>query len=222
MPDKLYKVTTSGTLDGTAEIFAYSQWVADSSGSGLKGDLALAMAAAVASMLAQPIAGSSPAPTVGDVFPSNVGWDLVQVREWNPATNKQVGDPASATVTLAGGGLAGQALPNQSSLAVSVRTGTTGRRRWNRFYLPPMVIGATGGGDHVALSVCQALSTWLTDLNGSLEATGSGYRLVKYSPAAGSFTNLDSTYIGTRLDTQRRRANAEPEVRVQDPFVYTP
>lgn len=220
VPDTLYKVTTSGTLDGTAEIFAYSQWVADDSGLGSVDDLALQMADGVASMLSQAIASSSPAATIGDLFPSNVGWDLVQAREWNPATNKQVGDPGSSTLVLAGGGLDSFALPNQSSLAVSMRTGTTGRRRWNRFYLPPFTITATGGGDHVALSVCQALSDWLVALNSALVANSPAYRLVKYSPAAGSFSNFDSTFIGTRLDTQRRRANAEPEVRVQDAFSY--
>lgn len=221
MTDRLFKVTTSGTLDGTAEIFAYSQWVADTGSIGSVDGLAELMGDAVASMLSQTIASSSPAATIGDLFPSNVGWDLVQARVWNPTTNKQVGDPGSFTVVQAGGGLDSFALPNQSSLAVSVRTGTTGRRRWNRFYLPPFTITATGGGDHVALSVCQALSDWLTGLNDTLQANTPTYRLVKYSPAAGSFTNLDSTFIGTRLDTQRRRANAEAEVRVQDAFTYS-
>lgn len=220
MPDKLYKVTTSGTLDGTAEIFAYSQWVADVSGLGSVDDLAPKMGDAVASMLDQTIASSSPAATIGDLFPSNVGWDLVQCRQWNPTTNKQIGDPGSFTLTLAGGGLDSFALPNQSSLAVSMRTGTTGRRRWNRFYLPPFTITATGGGDHVALSVCQALSDWLVALNSTLVGGTQPYRLVKYSPAGASFENFDSTFVGTRLDTQRRRANAEAEVRVQDAFSY--
>jgi hypothetical protein len=221
MPDVLYKVTTKGTLDGTVEQFAYSQWVADVGGLGDVDGLAELMADGVASMLSQTIASSSPAATIGDLFPSNVGWDTVEARMWNPTTNSQTGAPGAFTTVLAGGGLDSFALPNQSSLAVSVRTGTTGRRRWNRFYLPPFTITATGGGDHVALSVCQALSDWLVALNDTLQANDPIYRLVKYSPASGTFTNIDSTFIGTRMDTQRRRANAEAEVRVQDALTYT-
>jgi len=219
----LFKVSTEGTIGTTPERFVYTQWVADAADVANVDDVAAAMAPAVAAMLATACPSSVPAATLGDLFPDSVVWTKVSARKWNVATNVQIGDPGDSVLTdVAGSGSAAFAFTNQTAFAVSVGRGPTGRRRWNRFYLPPFTITATGGGDHVILSVCQALSDWLTALNTTLVGLSPAYRLVKYSPAAGSFVNLDSTFIGTRLDTQRRRANAEPEVRVQDTFSYVP
>lgn len=216
----LYKITTSGVIGDTPEIFAYSQWIEDTTGLTTVEQAATAMQGSVASMLNHAIAASSPAATIKELFPDTVAWTALQARQWDPLTNKQVGVPASRVLTLAGTGAGALAFTNQTAFAVSVRTGTAGRRRWNRFYLPPMITTAREADDHVFLSVAQALSNWLVTLNNTLRAGSPVFRLVKYSPAGKITSLLDSTYIGTRLDTQRRRANAEVEVRVQDPFVY--
>jgi hypothetical protein len=167
-------------------------------------------------MLSQAIAASSPAATLGAIFSETVVWTGYHVRDWDPALNSQIGDTVDRVLIAAGTGAGSFALPNQCSLAVSIRKGSTGRRRWNRFYLPPMIVTATAGGDHVALSVCQALSDWLVAEQDALLANTIPFTMVRYSPAGSSFDPPDATFIGTRIDTQRRRANAEAEVRVQD------
>jgi hypothetical protein len=217
----LYKISTEGTIGTTPERFVYTQWIRDNNDATTVDDAAAAMAPAVASMLATACASSVPAATLGDLFPDSVVWTKVTARKWNPATNVQIGDPGDSVLTdVAGLGSAAFAFTNQTAFAVSVRTGTTGRRRWNRFYLPPMTTVSRADGDHAHINVAQALSDWLVGLNDDLQAASPQFELVKYSPAAGSAVRLDSTYIGTRYDTQRRRANAEVEVRVQDDFTY--
>ena len=218
----LYKISTEGTIGVTPERFVYTQWIEDSAGTTSVDEAAAAMAPAVAAMLAQPCAASVPAATLGDCFPDTVVWTKVSARHWNVATNAQIGAPGDEVLTdVAGLGAGAFAFTNQTAFAVSVRTGTTGRRRWNRFFLPPMVTVSRADGDHAHINVAQALSTWLTAWNDTLQAGVPAFHLVKYSPAAGSLALLDSTFIGTRYDTQRRRANDEVEVRVQDPFTYS-
>lgn len=217
----LYKISVIGVIGDTPEQFVYHHWIEDLSGTTTVEEAADAMEGSVASMLDQTIASSSPAATLGDLFPDTVAWTELQARAWDPLTDKQIGSPASRVLTLAGAGAGAFAFTNQTAFAVSVRTGTTGRRRWNRFYLPPMITTAREAGDNVYLSVAQALSDWLVALNNTLRTGSPAFHYVKYSPAAHATALLDSTYIGTRFDTQRRRANQEVEVRVQDPFVYS-
>lgn len=216
MTGQLYKISIGGSIVPGTEQFVYSQWLENISGVDTADAARDAMAGTVATMLAQTIAASSPAATIGDLFPTSVGWESIEARQWNPATNKQIGAPASDILLNAGSASSAFALPNQTAYAISVRTGTTGRRRWNRFYLPPLTTIATGGGDFVALSVAQAFSDWMVATQTALIAGTPSFRLVKYSPAAGSTAHIDTTFIGTRLDTQRRRANQLTEVRVQD------
>ena len=217
----VYKISTAGVIGSAGEQFVYSQWIEDAAGTTTVAEAAAAMAPAVAAMLGQAIASSSPAATLGDLFPDTVQWTTVSAREWNITTNKQIGAPGEETlIAQVGSGAGAFAFTNQTAFAVSVRTGTTGRRRWNRFFLPPMITTAREAEDNVYLSVAQALSDWLTAWNDTLRAGSPAFHLVKYSPAAASIALLDSTYIGTRFDTQRRRANQIDEVRVQDAFTY--
>ena len=219
---KLYKISTEGVIGDTPERFVYTQWIEDTDALSTADEAAAAMAPAVAAMLAQTIAASSPAPTLGALFPDSVVWTKVSAREWNVATNAQIGAPGDEVlIDQAGTGSAAFAFTSQTAFAVTVQTGTTGRRRWNRFYLPPLTVTSRSDGDHVTLSVAQAFSDWLTAWNDTLRAGSPSFHLVKYSPAAASAVLLDSTYIGTRYDTQRRRANQEAEVRVSDPFSYS-
>lgn len=217
----LYKVSTEGTIGDTPERFVYSQWVADDNETSTVDDVAAAMAPAVAAMLAQPCDSGIPAATLGDLFPDTVVWTKVSARKWDAALNKQIGTPGdSVLAAVAGAGAGALAFTNQTAFAVTVMTGTTGRRRWNRFFLPPMIVTSRADGDHAHVNVAQALSDWLTAWNDTLQAGSPSLNLVKYSPAAHTFGHIDSTYIGTRYDTQRRRGNDETEVRVSDPFTY--
>lgn len=217
----LFKCSFVGTIGSpVSEQFVYSIWVYDGLSVATKADAFAVMDGSVASMLAQTIAASSPAATLGDLFGDGILWTGSSVREWDPVLNKQIGTPVTGVYAIPPQGTGADAfrLPNQSSLAVSTRTGTTGRRRWNRFYLPPMTTIATGGGDHVALSVCQALSDWLVSVQASLVGNSPAMSLAHYSPAGHTVGAPDATFIGTRLDTMRKRANQEIEVRVSDPL----
>ncbi len=215
----LFKVTWAGTIGTAGEIFAYSRWFSDTvTAVGTPTELADALADSVANMLAQPVTSSSPFPVLGDAFPGEVLWTHMFVRAINPATGLQLGDTVERVLVANGGGLDAQALPNQVALAVSIRKGTTGRRRWNRFYLPPLVIGATGGGDHVMVNVLQAISDWMVAEQTALLANTIPFTMVRYSKAGAQFDPPDATYIGSRVDVQRRRANKEVEVRTSDPL----
>lgn len=217
----LFKISTEGTIGVTPERFVYTQWIEDTDALATVDEAAAAMAPAVAAMLAQTCASSVPAATLGDLFPDTVVWTKVSARKWNSATNAQIGDPGDSVLTdVAGLGSGAFAFTNQTAFAVSVQVGLTGRRRWNRFFLPPMTTVSRADGDHVHINVAQALSDWLVAWNDTIRAGSPAFKLVKYSPAGNSVQLLDSTFIGTRYDTQRRRANAEAEVRVSDPFSY--
>lgn len=217
----LYKISTEGTIGDTPERFVYNQWIQDTTSATDVAEAAAAMAPAVAAMLAQTCDSGVPAATLGDLFPDTVVWTKVSARKWDPALNKQIGDPADEVLAaVAGSGAGALAFTNQTAFAVTVMTGLTGRRRFNRFFLPPMVTISRADGDHAHINVAQALSTWLVDWNTTLRTGTPDFELVKYSPAGHTVLQLDSTYIGTRYDTQRRRANDEVEVRVSDPFSY--
>ena len=215
----LFKVSFSGTIDPGAEQFVHSMWIDDITSNNSVGYVASELSGAITAMLATACTSSVPAANLGLLFPDTVSWLLCEARQWNAATNAQVGPPAQVVLTDVGTGSGSFALPNQSSLAVSTRTGLTGRRRWNRFYLPPMIITATAGGDFVNQNVCDALSDWLVALNLQLNALTPALGIAHYSPAAGTFsTPPDSTFIGNRLDTVRRRANQLTETRSISPF----
>lgn len=80
------------------------------------------------------------------------------------------------------GTLAGDALPGQNSMLVSVHTGSKGRRRRGRFYVPGVTETSSVGGRVIAPQLT-ALNALAEGLQTSFTGAGSAdYELVVYSP----------------------------------------
>lgn len=210
----LYKLTYSGTI-GADEIFAYSRWV---TGDNINtpevyiddflGD--------VADMLATAVSGGG-VPTLESAFPDTVVWDQLKLAPWDIAGNHLItgASPAYRTISENGNGGAGSGLPNQVALAMTTRSVLAGRRKYNRFYLPPLTIQATDGGGVLGAQEADAFVLWLHLNITARDTTGEAF--VNYNPGAATPVNrIIDIYLGRRMDIIRRRANHQPEIRVVD------
>jgi hypothetical protein len=130
--------------------------------------------------------------------------------------------PETHTRPLPGGSvgtLAGEALPGQNSMLVSVHTGSKGRRRRGRFYVPGVSETSATSGRIIAPQLT-ALNALAAGLESSFVGAGSAdYELVVYSPEklteppprpfrprAGTVTTAATDLVADSLIvTQRRR-----------------
>lgn len=144
-----------------------------------------------------------------DHVTAEVGMDTLTTVRVDAATGLQDARTDSALTEV--GVAAGNALPADVALVVSLRTGLANRRGRGRFYLPqPAASQLTTNG--------RVLADFVTDLGASLAAAWGGYntasdRPVVYSRAARNFTAITSFDIGNLYDTQRRRENKVTEAR---------
>lgn len=104
-------------------------------------------------------------------------------------------------------GTAGQVLPNQCCLVVSLRTGAPGRRNRGRMYLPatggPLGNDAEVAGPKVT-AVSAAVALGLSRFNDA----GVGNPAV-VSQVGGTIRRITQVVTDSRIDIQRRRANRE-------------
>jgi hypothetical protein len=106
---------------------------------------------------------------------------------------------------------AGNALPADVALVVSLRTGLANRRGRGRFYLPqPAASQLTTNG--------RVLADFVTDLGASLEAAWTAYNTatdipVVYSRTSRSTQPITTFDIGNLYDTQRGRESSQVESR---------
>lgn len=213
----LFKASWSGTL-GSDEIFVYSRWVTSA-----VDDAALAAAAIhldVTDMLGTAVV-AGPAPTLSACFPSHVHWTQLKVSPWQPHDNKLIPGrgPALLVLTDVPTGSTGLGLPYQIATALTTRSQLPGRRKYNRFYLPPLVQSTTDGHGVLQASISSAFTSWL-QLNITAR-DAAGYTYVNYNPGTPGFDPaaaeatwpIVDIYNGHRLDTIRRRRNEAPEGR---------
>jgi hypothetical protein len=210
----LYKVSFSGLIS-TTEQFVYSLWTTSSTvhdqeavADNYTGD--------VADLLATTVSGGG-VPTLESAFPDYVSWDQIKVSPWDQTTDKlESGQtPAYRTISENGNGSAGSGLPGQCALAITTRSALAGRRKYNRFYLPPLTIQATDGDGVLGAQEADAFVLW-RHLNITSHAAA-GDNQVNYNPHfSGNTHTIVDIYLGRRLDVIRRRANKQPEVRVID------
>jgi len=144
-----------------------------------------------------------------DHVTANVGVDLVTTVTIDQATGLQ-----SARIDTAqnlDGVAAGNPMPSDVALVISLRSALANRRGRGRFYLPqPAASNLTADG--------RVLADLITDLGASLAAAWTGYntandRPVIYSRAGRSIVNISSFNVGDLFDTQRRRENKLLEAR---------
>lgn len=121
-------------------------------------------------------------PLVKAATSASVNWDKVTLSDVSSTGDESVD---FAFTQPAPGAIAGDALPPQNAMLVSLRTGTKGRRRHGRFYLPGISEGNQTNGvlSGSQLTALQALAVGLTNAYGP-GGTESNYELVVYSPEA--------------------------------------
>lgn len=214
----LFKLTWSGSI-GTEEIFVYSRWAT------METDTPEAVAdseeSAIGVMLSQTVT-SGPIPTLDTMFPSHVAWTQLKVSPWDPVLNKlkALRSPVVRVLTDTPSGATSLGLPYQCAVAITTRSSLPGRRKYNRFYLPTVVVSVTDGKGVLQSSVSDALALEAAaHIDASADASGVVY--VNYNPgtdngnsseAAGCW-GIQDVYLGHRVDTIRRRRNEAPEGR---------
>lgn len=147
-----------------------------------------------------------------------VNWDEVVVSDTSATGEESV---ELAITQPHPGTIAGDSLPNQNAMLVGLRTGTKGRRRRGRFYLPG--VAESGQTDGVItgaqLTAVQALAQGIINAYGG-GGTETNWRLVIYSPPSPPFvpkaappvhtdtliTPVTSHDIDEVIRTQRRRS----------------
>jgi len=223
----LFKATWSGTI-GADEIFVYSRWVTNH----LDDEILVAadLSDLVGVMLDYAVTGSSPVATLGPSWPSHVAWTQLKVSPWDPATNKlKVGrEPAYQILTDTPTGSTGSGMPYQCSVAVTTRSEVSGRRKYNRFYLPVQVNNITDGQGVLQPAVADAMAAYFSvEISTTADDTSEHTTFVNFNPgtsngnptwAAGTHPITD-VYLGHRVDTIRRRRNEAPEGRSIEPIV---
>lgn len=154
-------------------------------------------------------AGATAGNGLEDHVTAEVGNDSVTTVTIDVLTGLQSArvDTAQAIVGVA----AGNALPADVALVVSLRTGLANRRGRGRFYLPqPAASQLTTNG--------RVLADFITDLSASLDAAWTTYNTatdipVVYSRTARATQPIVSFDIGNLYDTQRGRESSQVEAR---------
>jgi hypothetical protein len=212
----LYKATWSGTI-GTEEIFSYSSWWTAAS-TFIQEDIADVLSGDVTDMLGQAVT-AGPIATLAQGFPEYVAWTQLKVAPWNPATDKLYSGetPAYRVLTDVGTGDETGGMPYQVALAMTTRSVVSGRRKYNRFYLPVVTHFCTDGHGVLQTTVADAFVLW-RHLNITARAADTpSVHAVNYNPGLTPFAHaIEDIYLGRRLDTIRRRRNTAPEPRTID------
>lgn len=144
-----------------------------------------------------------------DHVTAEVGMDSVTTVSVDVLTGLQAQRVDTAQVI--NGVAAGNALPADVALVVSLRTGQATRRGRGRFYLPqPAASQLTTNG--------RVLPDFITDLGASLQAAWTAYNSATDDPVVysrtGRVTNVITSFdIGNLYDTQRGRESSQVEAR---------
>lgn len=216
----IMRVTWAGTQAGGPEIFAYEQHI-HGVGAASPDDVATAIESHVGIFLDTAVVSASFAITVRDMFPEDVHWTSVKVAEINPVTNKYLSDDSVSehAIDETGNPAGFVGLPLTDTLAITTRSGTIGRRIYNRFYLPRFTAACTDGKGRMLAQAVPAIVAGLqaqqADLAVKLDTT---YSYCNFSPVDKTDKDILDYYIGDVLDTQRRRRNQLVEVRTPVAF----
>ncbi len=197
----LYKHVFSG-LCAAGDGFTYG-WYANSIR-----DIATAHAAVIA-WNATLWNGASAGNGYKDHVVAGVSMASVKTAQIDPANGKQLALRVNGQVIV--GTAAGDALPADVALCVSLRTAFPQRSGRGRFYLPQPSAGQVTGTGRVAADI---IGDTIASLTAAWAAYNTGVdRPVLYSPTFRLTRDLTSFDIGDLYDTQRRRENKVTEVR---------
>lgn len=153
-----------------------------------------------------------------DVFPGEVVYNEVTAAQILNAEPPEPRLASASHVTFTGipGTGSGGMVPSQCAIAVSVKAGTrpNGLPQKGRFYLPTPAFGSLQAATGL---LAPAYSTNIRDQLASFWAAmnAAGHRPALWSRTYGTVKQWDAIRVGNRIDTVRRRRNANPET-------YTP
>lgn len=192
-----YRLRAQGTLPG--ETFSFGLHV-----DGAGGDSAAALTAwttAIGDFWNDVTDG------VKSLFTADVVITGLDAAELDPVTGKQLS--RSETGTTLTGTAAGEMLPHEVALVVSMRTALATRSGRGRFYLPPLAVSKVDGGLVLAAAALQAVNGAALLVN---TLQGAAYNPVILHPDQ-STTPVNKVDVGNVFDVQRRRRNKLLEER---------
>lgn len=194
----IYRLTFSGTLPG--ETFAHTIHV-----DGAGGDSTGAEAAAAIAMGDFWNDGTD---GIKGFFTAQVNYVAVHAAELDALTGKQI-DAAEGVLALAGTN-AGQMLPHEVAVAVTIRGAAPVRRNRGRFFLPPPAVDQLLDGRLLAATVTRMMNGAALFIN---TLQGAGFTPVVYHTNDKTGTPVTIVGVGNVPDSQRRRRNKLVEVR---------
>lgn len=199
--DDLWRVDYQGTI-GTAEIFGHGMWVTATAGS-TAAQVSAAADAGLAAFLAH-VATPAGFATLNLIFATTVHWGQIVVRPYSSTTGLPTAAPSTFAVSHTGSG--STQLPPQVAWVLTLHNAVTiGRRRYNRFYLPPMSTTVVMAGGFMLSTLPAVLlagfAAWQTAMAGSTPAVSAVY----WSKTGLTLAGLTECRGDVIFDTQRRR-----------------
>ena len=211
---QLWHASFAGTLPG-GEIFDHGLWFTQNT-PGTDTDAVTAAQAWFAAFMGSP-ALSVGAADVRHLFDTNVVWTTVTVRQYSPSTGLPLGAPTTAANPLAGGGSG--LMPPQDSVVVTLWNGVTiGRRRYNRFYLPPMEQSVLNANGRLFSGLPGDLGLACSAGNTAMGLLTPAAALCYWSDKGKVVAPLDATIVDDVVDTHRSRRNQLTPVKTTTPF----
>lgn len=202
-----YHHTASGAVDG--ELWAINVWSTDAGGGNID-DAHAAWTAAAQVIWTDSGSGTG----WGPQCPNSVTLSSVKTASIDPLTWKQASTRIGA-LALAGSA-AGNLLPPQSAVVVSLRTNLATRAGRGRVYLPAPAVAAAGATGQLVAAAQNAAATAVQHaLQGMATAS---YQPIIWHRSSHTGSNITSVDVGTVFDTQRRRRDKLVETRVSLPL----
>lgn len=217
LPDALWYIRYSGTLNSTAEFFAHGMHV-NADGATPQASMAIAATDWLSDLLLSGVTGVSGVTDIGHAFSTEVHWSQVYVALRNITTGALVTPGLVTTISLTGGnGVSGYStLPYQCAHCITTVAGSPGvRTHRNRYYLPPYSteVIANRAQARVPTGLMSALGPGIDNGNTAAAGVVPSWQLAVYSKHVGDASVATELYIGDVIDTQRRRRRSLGEAR---------
>jgi len=145
---------------------------------------------------------------LGSLVTSAITMSQVTTLELDPATGGQL-TRLDTAVSLTGTA-AGNSLPPDVALVVTLRSATANRKGRGRFFLPSLAVLSTDASGNVLAASITTLTAALTFAYSGFHATGT---TTLYSRTDHLLRTVTSGDVGNRWDTQRHRDNTKTETR---------
>jgi hypothetical protein len=211
---ELYRVNYSGHLPG-GEIFDHGFWMTQNA-PGTDADALAAAGDWLTAVLNSP-ALSVGATDVRHLFDAGIGWDRITVREYNSSTGLPLSPPLIGSIAVVGAGLS--LMPPQDSIVQSLWNGRTiGKRKYNRFFWPPMETSVLNTNGRVFGGLPGDLNLAMLAGQAALQARTPLCSMAYYGSVDHTVVGLHEAQCDDVVDTHRSRRNQLVPVRTHTAF----